>query len=823
MKDLKLRFWKFFNKYWPIFIISGVVLFFFYPVWLKGLVPIPSDFIVGVYYPWLDYKWLGYLAGVPVKNPLLADIPSLIYPLRIYAMQLLSTGVLPLWNPLQFGGYPLMATFQAAVFFPLNILYFFLDHVSAWTIQVILQPFLATLFTYLFLRQLKISKIASLLGGLTFAFSGFNLIWLEYNIHAHVAAFIPVVLLLVEKLVKTNRLSWGVLLSLSVGVQIFAGYPQVTFYTLVLASFWFLFRLSSGIFSKKGIFLTIKFVLFVCLGLTLASTQIIPGIELLRLSQRLVEGVTGGSELAYLPPRQLISLFAPDFFGNPSTYNYWGPGDYTNTVGYTGIITIILAGFALFVVKKREVKFFLFVAFISLVFALPTPISYAVFGSGFLGLGAATATRVLVLFNFSLAILSGYGFNVYEGKINLKCAIRTVYLPISVLLGVGLGTIVAWKWLSFSIREITEYPEALKVITPWVSNLKVSLRNLILPIGLTIGVAFLIVIKSKFNNLKHLAILGLFVLLVFELLRFGWKYNPFSEKEFLYPSTPVFDFLLTQDQLFRIEGGDVIPISMWIPFGLESPSGYDAIYPVRWAKFLSVMNTGNPKAAPMGRYGSVDNYDNSLFDLTNTKYILALKRDSISSPDSKGKPDYIFDLEKFKPVFEDKTVVVFENKDAQPRAFFVNQWEQGKEDEILSKLLEKDFPLAEKIILEDNPYDNKSTIKPKSTVRYKAYESQKSNLEIETNLSGFLVVTEAWYPGWKVFVDGRKEELLRADYVFRAVAIPEGRHSVEFIYDPESFKIGQWATFTSLLVLIAIFIYGQTVEKRLKIARKRSS
>ncbi|MCH7640855.1 ZIP family metal transporter [Patescibacteria group bacterium] len=193
------------KKYWPFLVIILVTVLFFWKFFFRGLVPIPADFIVGVYYPWLDYKWLGYLAGVPVKNPLLADVPSLIYTTRVYAMELLQEGVFPLWNPLQFGGYPLLATFQSAVLYPLNLLYFALDPVNAWSVQVILQPFLIASFTYLLLRRINLSKTGSLLGGITFAFSGFNIIWLEYNIHGHVASVIPLALLFTDKYLEGKR------------------------------------------------------------------------------------------------------------------------------------------------------------------------------------------------------------------------------------------------------------------------------------------------------------------------------------------------------------------------------------------------------------------------------------------------------------------------------------------------------------------------------------------------------------------------------------------------------------------------------------------
>jgi uncharacterized membrane protein YfhO len=69
---------------------------------------------------------------------------------------------------------------------------------------------------------------------------------------------------------------------------------------------------------------------------------------------------------------------------------------------------------------------------------------------------------------------------------------------------------------------------------------------------------------------------------------------------------------------------------------------------------------------------------------------------------------------------------------------------------------------------------------------------RNNRVEIDARLSdpGILVLTDAFYPGWKVFVGGREQSILRANYLFRGVALPAGNHRVEFIYQPMSFKLG---------------------------------
>lgn len=771
--------------FWPILVIFALVLIFFYPVWLRGLVPIPADITVGLYYPWLDYKW-GYEVGVPVKNNLPSDIVSVHLPFRIFAAEQLRQGQLPLWNNLILSGTPLVGNFQSVVFYPLNIFLFFLSTIDAWTIQIILQPLLAAIFTYLLLRHWGLSKIASLFGGITFAFSGFLLVWLEFNVHGHVTALIPLALFLTDKFLERKKIFWGVFLSITFATQIFAGYPQLTFYTAALVALWAIVRPKVPILLSQRLFNLSKVIFFVVLGGFLSAVQLVPGTELFLFSQRISEGVAG-IETKFLPWEQLITIFAPDYFGNPATGNFWGAGNYTNSVGYTGIISMVLATFAFLEIKKKEVKLFFLLAFFSIIFALPTPISTALHSGGLLG--ATNVTRLLVFLNLAIAALAAFGLDSLNKLRWDKNILRVTYLSGVVLLGVGLGTVAARFWISSFRTQFLDSAEALKIIEYWTGVLGVGIRNLILPIGLVFATAILLIL-SRWKSLKILTTFGFLFLLSFELFRFGHKYLTFTRQDLVFPKTPAIEFLIDKYKAegpFRVLGGDVVPMNMFAPYGLETASGYDALYPASYARFLSEANGGSPEQ-PLGRYGDIKRFDSGLLDIGNVRYILALKRDNKSNPDPTGKPSYLFDLEKFTPVFEDGTVLVLENKDVLPRAFF----------ETNGKVQDAD-------------------------ISYLKYSPQHSILSINAPGNGVLVVSDQYYPGWKALVDGKEEEIFPRYEVFRGVGLSAGAHTVEFIYDPESFKIGAKISFATAALLVALVLYEYTKNLRRKTSRKSSA
>jgi len=78
---------------------------------------------------------------------------------------------------------------------------------------------------------------------------------------------------------------------------------------------------------------------------------------------------------------------------------------------------------------------------------------------------------------------------------------------------------------------------------------------------------------------------------------------------------------------------------------------------------------------------------------------------------------------------------------------------------------------------------------------------EKVVMRVEATRKGFLFVSDQLYPGWQARVNGRPAEILRANYAFRAVAVPEGVSTVEFSYRPLSRRAGAWVSAVSSLAL----------------------
>ena len=188
------------KKIFPFLILGFFVCLFFWQFLTKGLLPIPSDTIIGLYHPFRDLYAKDYPNGIPFKNFLITDPVRQQYPWRELVISLEKKFQLPLWNSYNFSGTPLLANFQSATFYPLNFLFFMMPFVIGWSLIIFLGPLLSGIFLFLYLDNLKLSKWASVLGAITFSFSGFFVSWMEWGTITHVALWLPLILLSTDKI-----------------------------------------------------------------------------------------------------------------------------------------------------------------------------------------------------------------------------------------------------------------------------------------------------------------------------------------------------------------------------------------------------------------------------------------------------------------------------------------------------------------------------------------------------------------------------------------------------------------------------------------------
>lgn len=97
-------------------------------------------------------------------------------------------------------------------------------------------------------------------------------------------------------------------------------------------------------------------------------------------------------------------------------------------------------------------------------------------------------------------------------------------------------------------------------------------------------------------------------------------------------------------------------------------------------------------------------------------------------------------------------------------------------------------------------------------------ENDLKTLKYESNASGdgIVVFAEIYYPGWVATIDGKETEIIRANYLLRALKVPAGKHNIEFTFRPKAYEVGNKVTMASswLVVLILLGSLGFTVKEK---------
>jgi hypothetical protein len=147
----------------------------------------------------------------------------------------------------------------------------------------------------------------------------------------------------------------------------------------------------------------------------------------------------------------------------------------------------------------------------------------------------------------------------------------------------------------------------------------------------------------------------------------------------------------------------------------------------------------------------------------------------------------------FPLVSRTKDAYIYENPRALPRVLLATQWQKADFAEMLRKGGWPEVDYRHTVLLENSPPLIPSGDVPGS-VRVSRYENTKIDIEVDAPSGGFVVLNDVWHPWWRATVDGKPADILKANVLFRAVAVPPGRHMVRFTFEPLS---GGWAELRS--------------------------
>lgn len=789
----------------PVFLFLFITILLFRPYFFSGKVPFAGNLLVSFYEPWKSYSREGYPNG-PANKPIGFDSLRIFYPLRQLTIESFRRFQLPLWNPYDFSGNMHLATYQSAVFFPLTPLFFFLPLLDAWSLVVVLGPFLVSLCTYYFLRSMGISVKGSILGALTFGFSGTILVLIEESFMAVYSILsLPIILLGIQKFFYKKQFVWFGVIVGGVAFSLLSGWFQSSLYVLLFSISWSAFLLFQTKEYKRFLWVLAAFGI----AFLVSAPHLLPNAESFMYSAR---GTTDAKFLftTYLVDIwHIITYVVPDFFGNPAVYNYFGKGFYYEKVLYIGIVGFFF-GLIAFLAKKKSSQevFFSLTWIITLSLGIALPTSWFLLYTLHIPLiSTILPSRIFILSSFSLAVLAGYGWDAFFLKKEKLAVITAGVIPVAMVL-------FAWGFVIFQ-----------RHLNPLGEYATVTWHNLFLPTGIVLAIVVLVAAYYFFLKQKKELIYYSFLLLaVVGIFLFGTKYLYFSDRQFTYPKVPVLSQLSSRIGYDRFVsyGRGYIDRNFATYFHLQSPEGYDSFYIKRYGEFVeATKNQGrytsdiiraDAQFVSVGKLAEISNnqYLVKALDLLGVRYVVAKKSDE----------DDEFTLQdenkRFSLIWSDGIYSIFENKKAFPRAFLVNSYSVTQSpQETFSKIFNQSTDLHTHIVLAKKPSIPSKEDQATGLVKIISYQPEKIVIDVNTPQDTLLFLSDNDYPGWQAYVDNKKTEVLRADYAFRSIVVPKGKHAVVFLYQPISVVVGFILSGIGLLLFVgAGLTIGKNLEKR---------
>jgi hypothetical protein len=756
---------------------------------LKRLLP-PSILLLATILFWKVYV----LDRFVIPGPLMySDIYSQLYPKFIYSSMILRTGHVPLWDPYEYCGMPFLAIMQAQVFYPFRHIFFLIfSPPVAMQVFIGFHIFLNGLFAWMFFRALRLSTGASVIAALVWAFSAPLVLDSIYHPgRLSSIAWAPFCLLSLHMLLMKRKWRWSFLLAAGVAMQFLAGYPPIFLVTATILFLYFLFFLSSFLFSheaNKGKSLAKTILLLATsagLWFLLTAAQLLPFLELLKESHRSA-GVVNVLQLQTQFLLPLSKIFLKNA-GNKSTVSPL----------FMGIPAFFLLAYGV-ILSKRPIRiFFVLAGFFTLIVALgnTTPVSPLLHAVPPFKYNRFPIMWFHLSF-FFIAALIGFGIDSVKqgGSQGDKLENEKKRKPwnrqyTALVLLLMLSALVAIAGVG-----ITEIITAAITVFLILSLLYVRQRWLIETLVICIGAIMFIVYVAQVAPLREYVRLPDMKV---EQLRVATKNSAIAN-------------YLAQNKDARVYWSDLVSQGKYMYSGIPLVNGFeDSLRLRRTAKLMDLYRflreVGSTDLSTFNRYPAFLNVMGVRLFLIphNQADKFTALTDRYEALASENNSDAII------------------NKQALPRSFLVHQVEIITDEEsVFRAIRDNEIDLSKRVVLEEalpaHVNLHESFVDEPLPVISK-YLPEEVVIEANPQAGAFLVLSDSYYPGWKAYDNGVETKIYSADYLCRAVYLEPGRHLVQFRYQPASYAWGARLSIVGgIIMTIALFIWATIFIRKLR-------
>jgi hypothetical protein len=622
---------------------------------------------------------------------------------------------------------------------------------------------------YLFIRSVGGARVGAALGGLAFAFSGY----MAARIYAgHIGllatnSWLPWLLLATVWSVR-RRTGWSaVLMGVPFALSILAGHTTSLIYVGLM---WGLFALYLVLAEKeRGSLVLRQLAIAGLVGLGLSAVQLLPLLQFIMNASRTAEATYEFATAYSFPPAHLITFLVPEFFGEPTRAGTWSVPNFEELTYYVGLLPLL----ALVVALKRpsrQVYFWLSVMVLGLLLALGSYSFFYKLVYDFIPIFRLTRApaRAAYMVVFAAAVLMGLAVNRSDDEAEKVTGVLRWLVPLT---AVFLLTALAATGAVFAAQHPTETSGRL-----WhqVGGWAIALL-LVLVSGSVLWQWF------KTGKTAWAVVLGL--VLLTDLWLFGFKLVRLEE-------TAVSPLWLEAKAAIGDEMTRVLPWGVSIfeqngaaQVGLHSVFGYNALEVGANIDFVS--SVADPRS--------------SAYDVMGAGYVVApVPQEQFTE----GEPG-------LQLVEQTGNAWIYRRPQALPLVRLVNRAEIIPDPQrAISRLHEPDFDAATTAILAEAP---DCDLDETGTTDFAAIETMQDGfwrIQTRTETPALLILSETAYPGWQVTIDGQPAQNLTAYTAVRAVCVPVGEHTVEWMFRPTVYWLGGLISLLSLVgVGTAVFLW----------------
>jgi len=724
-----------------------------------------------------------------------------------------SSGCWPVWDPSIAFGQPLLADPSAQILYPPTWLNLVMRPWTYYTLFVVSHLIFSGIGLHLLGQRLGLSPAGALTAAALWVSSGPLLSLVNLYHHFAGATWMPWVLLAAQLTIQSptraRALAWGT----AMAVQILAGSADMCAMTGVLLAILLLTNLRWRTPHDPMNWRLLGCAAFaIVFALALSAVQWLPTLDVARRSARWELPEQTRTFWSVHPVAMLQTLL-------PLSLNELPLQPEQRALLFEGREPLLLSLYLGMASSGLVVA-----GLLAAGWAARTPVALVAAGAGLIALGrhfvvydlAVTVVpplgilrypeKVLAVAALAWALLAGRGFDVWRqplGQARRRWLAGLILLALIGAVGGVLGSLSWWRpGVLANVLGLSGTGPAMRHTATLLGE------RLLLSTGACLVVLCLGLSRLRRAGAATWLALAAACLALFDLVGVNRTLSPMGSRE-LYLEPPAALSLLRQGDHRRVYVHEYDLVRGKAARTLGRPSAFQAArfvegWPPRQSAALAKrMYALPPMGGPWGIEGSYDLdvrglYPAELSRLVQAAHLLEgtpahlrlLRMGAVGRVVALHEIEHegLEPLGTFPGLFKDP-IRVYGVPDPQPRSYVVGGVRVAAGDAALESLLAPDFEPARELILSQAP-DGEPQASVEGSSRIVELKPDRVRLEATLSDSGYVVLVDAFEPGWRVWVDGREARLLRANVAFRAVQVSAGRHLIELRYRPRAIELG---------------------------------